>query len=42
MSFMTHLTSDALLHDPFTWLYGQRRAWLDYADVCDMRRQWPP
>lgn len=23
---MTHLTSDALLHDPFTWLYGQRHA----------------
>lgn len=19
---MTHLTSDALLHEPFTWLYG--------------------
>jgi len=39
---MTRLTSDALLHEPFTWLYGRRRARLDHADVCDMRRPRPP
>lgn len=37
---MTHLTSDGMLEEAFTWLCRQRRDWPDAADVWDLRRQW--